>query len=92
MPKPNRGKTETIKDRTIYVIMEYILARLRDAGVIEGEIIVCDATFIKAYSRRDLKDDSRGYSDPDARVGRADRGYSCRAAPRRLGAFLNLKH
>ena len=45
--------------------------------------MVCDATFIKAYSKRDPKDDSRGYSDPDARVGRIEKGY-------RLGYKLHL--
>jgi len=56
-------------------IMETIVGRLRDAGVVKGEIVACDATFVKAYSKRDPKDDSRGYSDPDARVGRAGKGY-----------------
>jgi len=64
-------------------IMEYILARLRDAGVVKGEIVVCDAAFIKAYSKRNPNDDSRGYSDPNARVGRAEKGY-------RLGYKLHL--
>jgi len=36
-------------------IMEYILARLRDAGAVKGEIVACDATFIKAYSKRDQR-------------------------------------
>ena len=54
-------------------IMEAIVGKLRDAGVVKGEIVACDATFIKAYSKRDPKDDSRGYSDPDARVGRAEK-------------------
>jgi len=48
--------------------METILDRLRDAGVVMGEIVACDATFIKAYSKRDPKDDSTGYYDPEARV------------------------
>jgi transposase len=64
-------------------IMETIVGRLRDAGVVKGDIVACDATFIKAYSKRDPKDDSRGYSDPDARVGRAEKGY-------RLGYKLHL--
>jgi hypothetical protein len=41
-------------------MMETIVDRLRDAGVVKGEIVVCDATFIKAFSKRDPKDDSRG--------------------------------
>jgi len=49
--------------------------RLRNVGVVRGEMVACDATFIKAYSKRDLKDHSRGYSDREARVGRAGKGY-----------------
>jgi len=56
-------------------IMGTILDKLRNTGVVKGEIVACDATFIKAYSKRDPKDDSKGYSDPEARVGRAGRGY-----------------
>jgi IS5 family transposase len=56
-------------------MMETIVDKLRDVGVVKGEIVVCDATFIKAYSKRNPKDDSRGYGDPDARVGRAEKGY-----------------
>jgi len=52
-------------------IMETVVGKLRDAGVVKGEIVACDATFIKAYSKRDPEDDSRGYSDREARVGRA---------------------
>jgi len=57
-------------------IMETILDRLRDAGTVKGDIIACDATFIKAYSKRDPKDDSKGYSNPEVRVGRAGKTYS----------------
>jgi hypothetical protein len=35
--------------------METIVGRLRDAGVVKGEIVACDATFIKAYSKRDQR-------------------------------------
>jgi len=52
-------------------LIETIVEKLRNAGVIKCEIVTCDAPFIEAYSKRDSKDDSRGYSDPDARVGRA---------------------
>jgi transposase len=47
-------------------LMENIVDKLRNAEVVKGEIVACAATFIKAYSRRDPKDDSRGYGDPDA--------------------------
>jgi len=56
-------------------LMGDLVGRLRDAGAVKGKIVACDATFIQAYSKRDPKDDSRGYSDPDARVGRAGKGY-----------------
>jgi len=34
-----------------------------------------DATFIKAWSRRDTADDSHGFSDPESRVGRDGKTY-----------------
>ena len=40
-------------------IMENIVDKLRNAGVVRGEIVACDATFLKAYSKRNPKDDSR---------------------------------
>jgi transposase len=36
---------------------------------------VFDASFIKAWSTRDPLDDQNGYSDKEARVGRADRSF-----------------
>ena len=56
-------------------LMETIIGWLRDAGAVKGEIVACDATFIKAYSKRDPKEDSKGYSDHKARVGRTGKGY-----------------
>ncbi|MGB8780750.1 MAG: transposase [Candidatus Bathyarchaeia archaeon] len=44
-------------------------------GLISGETVVLDATFVKAYSRRDPHDNSRGKSDPEARVGRNGKTY-----------------
>jgi len=64
-------------------IMGNILEKLRKAKIIKGKIIACDATFIKAYNKRDPKNDSKDYSDPEARVGRASRAY-------RLGYKLHL--
>jgi IS5 family transposase len=56
-------------------IMERIIEELVEGDVIKGETIVLDATFIKAYSKRDPGDDSQGYSDPEARVGRDGKTY-----------------
>jgi IS5 family transposase len=49
---------------------------LVEGGVIDKETVAMDATFIKAYSKLDPHDNSRGYSDPDARVGRDGRSYN----------------
>lgn len=37
---------------------------------VSGKTVLMDATFVKAHSKRDPHDNSRGSSDPDARVGR----------------------
>jgi transposase len=56
-------------------IVKDLVEELLEGGVIDGETVAIDATFIEAYSRRDPHDDRRGYSDPDARVGRDGRSY-----------------
>ena len=50
--------------------MNKLLKELLKRGAIGGETVVLDATFVKAYSRRDPHENSRGKSDPEARVGR----------------------
>jgi IS5 family transposase len=56
-------------------IMRKIIRKLSKAGVIDGETVVVDATFIKAHSKRDPHQNSRGSSDPEARVGRNGKTY-----------------
>ena len=56
--------------------MKNLVEVLVEGGVIDGETVAMDATFIKAHSKRDPHDDRRGYSDPDVRVGRDDRSYN----------------
>jgi transposase len=56
--------------RRLQRIMNKLLKELLRRGVINGETVVLDATFVKAYSRRDPHENSRGKSDPEARVGR----------------------
>jgi transposase len=56
--------------RRLQRIMNKLLKELLREGVINGETVVLDATFVKAYSRRDPHENSRGKSDPEARVGR----------------------
>lgn len=52
-----------------------LLDELRKGKLIAGKKVVLDATFIKAYSKRDLQDNSRGRADPEARVGRSGKTY-----------------
>jgi hypothetical protein len=56
-------------------IMNKLLKELLKGGIINGETVVLDATFVKAYSRRDPHENSRGKSDPEARVGRNGKAY-----------------
>jgi len=56
-------------------IMNGLVDELLKGGLIIGKTIVVDATFIKAYSKRDLHESGRGGSDPEARVGRNGKTY-----------------
>jgi transposase len=56
-------------------IMNMMVERLLKSGVVDGETVVMDATFVKAYSKRDPRDNSRGGSDWEARVGRNGKTY-----------------
>ncbi len=56
-------------------IMGGLVDELLKRGLIIGKIVVMDATFIKAYSKRDPHENSRGGSDPPARVGRNGKPY-----------------
>jgi len=61
--------------RRLQRIMNKLLKELFKRGVINGETVVLGATFVRAYSRRDPHDNSRGKSDPEARVGRNGKTY-----------------
>jgi len=56
-------------------IMNSLVEELMEGGIIKGKTLALDATFIKAWSRRDPTDDSHGYSDPESRVGRDGKTY-----------------
>ena len=56
-------------------IITGLVEELIEGGIIRGETVAMDATFIKAYSKRDSRDNRRGSSDPDAMVGRDGRTY-----------------
>jgi hypothetical protein len=56
------------------MIDEKVVMLLRRSEVEEVDAVL-DASFIKAWSIRHPKDSRRGFSDPDAQVGRHGRGY-----------------
>jgi IS5 family transposase len=56
-------------------IMNNMVKELFKGKLIAGKTVVLDATFIKAYSKRDPHENSRGGSDPQARVGRNGKTY-----------------
>jgi transposase len=56
------------------IIDEKVVMLLRRSDVREVDAVL-DASFIKAWSIRHPRDSRRGFSDPDARVGRHGRGY-----------------
>jgi len=61
-------------ERLRRIIDEKVVMLLRRSGVEEVDVVL-DASFIKAWSIRNPLDSRRGFSDPDARVGRHGRGY-----------------
>jgi len=54
-------------------IMTHLIKELDRLGVMDAETLAVDATFLKAYSRRDPKDSQRGLSDSDARLRKQGR-------------------
>jgi IS5 family transposase len=64
-----------IGTRRLEKIMKKMVRRLLKGGVIDGQTVVMDATFIKAHSKRDPHENFRGSSDPEARVGRNGKTY-----------------
>ena len=64
-----------VGNRRLQRIMNKLIKELLRGGVISGETVDSGATFVKAYSRRDPHENSRGKSDPEARVGRNGKTY-----------------
>ena len=61
-------------ERLRKIIDEKVVMLLRRSEVEEVDVVL-DASFIKAWSIRHPRDNRRGFSDPDARVGRHGRGF-----------------
>jgi hypothetical protein len=54
-------------------VMAHCVKQLNRVNVLDAGTVVLDATFIKAYSCRDPKDNRRGFSDSDARLRKQGR-------------------
>jgi len=52
----------------LQLILGDLLRQLAPTGVYKASAIAVDPTFIKAYSKRDPKNNTVGYSDPEARL------------------------
>ncbi len=61
-------------EETYHDIFNQLIRTLLDTGTIIGKIVAVDSTHIKAYSGRAM-DNRAGRSDPDAGVGRGQRGF-----------------
>ena len=81
--KKQAAYPRSVLSRFIRRVGEYNLARIVEEKVInllkrnEAKEVdsLFDASFIKAWSTRDPLDNQKGYSDEDARVGRAGRSF-----------------
>jgi transposase len=60
--------------RRLRHIVDKQVKKLIRYRIVKARTVALDATFIKAHSRRNM-DNRTGYSDPEARVGRAYRTY-----------------
>jgi len=56
-------------------VFSLLVKQLLKGGAVKGEVVAVDSTAVKAYSQRSL-DNKTGKSDPEARVGRARRGFT----------------
>ena len=65
---------QRLNARRLRRIVDKQVKKLVRRRIIKARTVALDATFIKAYSRRNM-DNRAGYSDPESRVGRAYRSY-----------------
>ena len=63
------------ENNLINIIEEKVVTLLEQNGTKDVDSVF-DASFIKAWSTRDLLDNQKGYSDTEARVGRAGRTFA----------------
>jgi hypothetical protein len=63
------------EDNLNRIIAEKVIRLLKSNDAREVDVVF-DASFIKAWSTRDPLDNQKGYSDADARVGRAGRTFA----------------
>ena len=63
------------EDKLTCIIEEKVVKLLKQNDAKEVDVVL-DASFIKAWSTRDPLDNQKGYSDREARVGRAGRTFA----------------
>lgn len=61
--------------RRLKRIVDKQVKKLIHRRIVKSRTVALDATFIKAYSRRNM-DNRTGFGDPEAHVGRVYRGYA----------------
>jgi transposase, IS5 family len=82
--KDQKGYGRSVLSRFVCKVRADLLGKIIDERVIKllrigsqrGVHVVLDASFIKAYSTKDSLDNQVGYSDRQARVGRAGKTYN----------------
>ncbi len=55
---------DNVRAERLELIINSLVEELIVGGVIKGDSVALDATFINAWRKRDLSDDSQGFSDP----------------------------
>ncbi len=65
-----------IGPETFQLIMAHCVKQLDQMNVLDTRTVALDATFIKAYSRRDPEDTRRGFSDVEARLRKQGRNVT----------------
>jgi len=65
-----------IGPETFQLIMAHCVKQLDRMNMLDARTVALDATFIKAYSRRDPEDTRRGFSDVEARLRKQGRNVT----------------
>jgi len=67
---------QRVGSAVLQLILGDLLRQLASTGIHKASVIAVDPTFIKAYSKRDPKNNGVGYSDPEARLRKEGRNVT----------------